>query len=255
MAKTSNRFMLAHYYEQGKVNPTGWYASEKFNGMRAQWDPERQCLVSRYGSRIYAPDFWIDQSVPKDMWWDGELIIPGKPLQDTLSVVRRKSGGSLWLPVRFYVFDQPDYPFRTFITREYEYGMFAGRVVFTRVENHEHLMQMHREVKDRGGEGLMIRHPDAAYEYGKRSRYLLKVKVAEVGVGTVVGVEPGKHGIASLLVRYNGVTFSIGTGYTQAERVRLMDNPPIDQSVVFEYKGFTKYGCPVEASYQRIGKE
>jgi DNA ligase 1 len=45
--------LLAHTWED-RVNPSGWWLSEKLDGVRAYWDGNGQFL-SRQGNRFFAP--------------------------------------------------------------------------------------------------------------------------------------------------------------------------------------------------------
>jgi len=45
--------MLAHKYEAVGVDPTGWYMSEKLDGVRCFWNGKK--LYSRAGNEFFAP--------------------------------------------------------------------------------------------------------------------------------------------------------------------------------------------------------
>src|SRR5688572_6631964 len=82
---------------------SGWWMSEKLDGVRAYWDGRQ--FLSRQGNRFHAPDWFVDAlpAVPLD----GELWINRKSFQRTVSVVRRQDKSDLWKDVRFLVFDAP----------------------------------------------------------------------------------------------------------------------------------------------------
>ena len=52
------------------MDPTGWWLSEKLDGVRAYWDGTR--LLSRTGIRYWAPD-WFLAALPAELALDGEL--------------------------------------------------------------------------------------------------------------------------------------------------------------------------------------
>src|SRR2546423_5132211 len=96
---------------------SGWWMSEKLDGVRAYWDGKQ--FLSRLGNRYYAPDWFVD-GLP-EIPLDGELWIDRKKFQRTVSIVRRQDKSDLWKEVRYLVFDAPA------IT-----GGFEGRLEFVR---------------------------------------------------------------------------------------------------------------------------
>ena len=81
-------------------------------------------------------------------------------------------------------------------------------------------------VESLGGEGLMLRQPGSQYEAG-RSTTLLKVKTFHDAEGRVVEhlAGKGRHAgrLGAVVVELpDGQTFSVGTGFSDAQR----QNPP-----------------------------
>ena len=62
-------YMLCTEWVDGN-DPTGWWMSEKFDGLRAHWDGK--ILWSRSGKVINAPESFT-KDLPSDMPLDGEL--------------------------------------------------------------------------------------------------------------------------------------------------------------------------------------
>ena len=73
------RCLLAHKWEIDH-DPTGWWMSEKLDGVRAYWDGE--AFVSRLGNQFFAPD-WFVADLPADTL-DGELWVGRKKFQRTI---------------------------------------------------------------------------------------------------------------------------------------------------------------------------
>jgi DNA ligase-1 len=77
-AARASRVMLANDYydkdskERPTIDPTGWYLSEKLDGVRAWWDSKERALYARSGNRIWTPDFFT-AGLPSDLDLDGEL--------------------------------------------------------------------------------------------------------------------------------------------------------------------------------------
>ena len=239
--------LLAHKWEVDH-DPTGWWMSEKLDGVRAYWDGE--AFVSRLGNRFLAPD-WFVADLPADTL-DGELWVGRKLFSKTISIVRSGGGGDLWKDVTFVVFDAPN-----------ARGSFEERIAhvdkvlrkakaeYARVHEHvvcsgiAHLRDELQRVEGLGGEGLMLRQPKSSYEIG-RSVSLLKVKTFHDAEGRIIKHVPGagkhKGRLGSVVCELpSGQTFNIGTGFSDAER---REPPPIGAVVTFRYQELTDDGIP-----------
>src|SRR6185312_4900337 len=104
-----------------------------------------------------------------------------------------------------------------------------------------------------GGEGVMLRQPGSRYEAG-RSSTLLKVKTFHDAEARVIEHLPGtgrhKGRLGALSVELpDGTRFSVGTGFSDAER----NHPPAVGSVVtFRYQELSDGGVPRFPSYVGI---
>ncbi len=248
--------LLAHKWER-HVDPTGWWLSEKLDGVRAYWNGEK--LLSRLGNTLWAPD-WFLAALPADMHLDGELFGGRKMFQRTVSIVRRQDKSNLWREITFVVFDAPKHD-----------ADFEGRInavgALVRAQSHAHLhahphvvctglAHLHEElarVEALGGEGLMMRKPGSRYESG-RSTTLLKVKTFHDAEAIVVGHQPGlgKHlgRLGALECELaSGTRFSVGSGLTDAER----DKPaPLGTIITFRYQELSPDGVPRFPTYVRV---
>jgi DNA ligase-1 len=103
-----------------------------------------------------------------------------------------------------------------------------------------------------GGEGLMLRQPGSQYETG-RSATLLKVKRFQDADARVIehlpgtGRHRGRLG-ALLVVLPDGTTFSVGTGFSDAERERP---PAVGSLITFRYQELSDRGVPRFPSFVR----
>ncbi|WP_434417661.1 DNA ligase [Nannocystis pusilla] len=239
--------LLAHVYEPD-VDPTGWWMSEKLDGVRAYWDGKR--FVSRLGNVYHAPE-WFTAGLP-EFTLDGELWLDRKAFQRTVSVVRRQDGGDAWRQIRFLVFDAPghegDFEARM---RHYHGELERRRPAFASALAHEictgaeHLQRELMRVEALGGEGLMLRRPGSRYEVG-RSHTLLKVKTFHDDEARVVGHQAGtgkhKGRLGALLVELrDGTRFALGTGMSDADR---NDPPAVGTIVTFRYQELSDGGVP-----------
>lgn len=85
------------------------------------------------------------------------------------------------------------------------------------------IFELATQVWQEGGEGVIIKNPDAPYARGKRNYDLMKLKQSVTYDLEVIGVEEGQgkyEGIAGTLVlRWkNGQSIRVGSGLTDAER-------------------------------------
>lgn len=235
-------------------DPTGWWMSEKLDGVRAIWRGGE--LWSRNGNRFHAPE-WFRAAMPL-FPLDGELYLGRGQFEDTVSIVRSHNAGDRWETIRFYAFDlyptepRHDLPFeqRVEIVRHTR-DFFGGEapcweyVPHVRCEGLEHLTVCVDRIVAGGGEGIMLRAPGSLYER-KRSSTLLKAKRFLDAEATVTGHVPGKGKHAGRLgalacVTDAGVPFEIGTGFSDAQRETP---PPIGARVTVRYQELTEAGVP-----------
>jgi DNA ligase-1 len=101
-AKDVPPLLLAERWDNAQ-DLSGWWMSEKLDGVRAYWDG--RSLISRLGNRFHAPD-WFLAGLP-EVPLDGELWIGRKAFQRTVGVVRRQDKSDHWKEVVFVVFDAP----------------------------------------------------------------------------------------------------------------------------------------------------
>jgi DNA ligase-1 len=238
---------------------SGWWMSEKLDGVRAYWDGKQ--FLSRQGNLFLAPD-WFVERLP-DVPLDGELWIDRKRFQRTVSIVRRQDRNELWREVRFVVFDAPGCA-GAFETRlEFLADAFASRPPeFARVHEHArctdvaHLREELARIESLGGEGLMLRQPESVYEVG-RSLTLLKLKSFQDAEAVVVAHQPGagrhKGRLGALLVQLaDGTQFSVGTGFSDAERGAP---PPVGATISFRYQELSDGGVPRFPSYLGVRRD
>lgn len=106
--KDKPKLLLAEKWDNAR-NLSGWWMSEKLDGVRAYWNGKE--FISRQGNVYLAPE-WFLEGLP-DMPLDGELWLDRKKFQRAVSIVRRKDRSDLWKEITFLIFDAPgmDEPF------------------------------------------------------------------------------------------------------------------------------------------------
>ena len=86
-------------------DPTGFFISEKLDGMRCLWDGS--FLWTRNGNRVYAPPSLV-AALPSHVPLDGELFLGRGRFQECMSIVRRHvPDPAAWKSIMFMVFDAP----------------------------------------------------------------------------------------------------------------------------------------------------
>lgn len=250
--------MLAQRW-QPNMEVTGWWMSEKLDGMRGYWTGKE--LLSRSGKIIQAPVWFTEHFPPTPL--DGELWLGRQQFSQLMSIVRSKTPDKRWKNVKFMVFDAPQMS-----------GTFEKRLAYVKnwlerhphpyvrvleqivCQNEAHLLRILAENQAAGGEGLMLRKPQSAYHVG-RSSDLLKVKRFDDAEATVIRHLPGsgKHQgrLGALLVELNnGIQFAIGTGFSDQERE---NPPPVGSIITFKHYGYHPSGKPRFAAFLRIRKD
>jgi DNA ligase 1 len=250
--------LLAEAWD-GVIDVTGWWISEKLDGVRAYWDGTQ--FLSRLGNTFAAPE-WFTAGLP-NVALDGELWLERKQFQRTVGIVRRKDQTDLWKQVRFVVFDVPVLaePFEARIDhlqrliREHN-PQYALTHDHRRCLGIAHLQEELERVEALGGEGLMLRQPSSLYVAG-RSSTLLKVKTFQDAEARVIGHQKGagrhKGRLGALLVQLaDGTEFSVGTGFSDAERG---NPPPIGSTITFRYQELSDGGVPRFPSYLGVRRD
>ena len=240
--------LLAHKWEDGG-DPTGYYMSEKLDGVRCLWTGTQ--MYSRNNKRYYPPPFFTKDFPGSPL--DGELWIGRSTFQKCVSVVRKQTPvENEWRLVQYLVFDAPglNLPFKE---RYKKLEEFFAKIDSPYIKLHKHvictspeqLLNEHERVEKLGGEGMMLRDPNSFYEH-RRSKTLLKVKKFDDDEAVVIGHEPGTGRCTGMLgairVRNSqGVEFSIGSGFNDAQRRRP---PKIGSKVTYKYQGVSTSNTP-----------
>jgi DNA ligase 1 len=252
---TVPKLLLAQSWDN-ETDLTDWWMSEKLDGVRAWWDGKR--FFSRQGNIYHAPA-WFTTGLPKQPL-DGELWLDRKAFQRTVSIVRRHDQSEHWRQIKYVIFDAPGVkgPFegrQAFLTELFRTrGLSYARHLYqARCDGLDGLRRELARIESLGGEGLMLRQPGSCYESG-RSSTLLKIKTFHDAEGRVVDHLPGKgrHAgrLGAVVVELpSGLTFSVGTGFTDAQR---QHPPAIGSLITYRYQELTDRGVPRFPSFVRV---
>ncbi|KAF9924314.1 hypothetical protein FBU30_005680 [Linnemannia zychae] len=255
MAQTAQQVMLAHSWtEDCGIDPTGYWMSEKLDGVRAYYDGTH--FYSRAGNKFFAPPFF-SKHFPKDQPLDGELWLGRGRFQQCISIVKNQKADRAdeWKEMTYLVFDAPKLDMTYEKRLDYlksimpAFGKdsiqssspsatsnkvppYARLVPVQKCLSKSHLLRELDHVQTHGGEGIMLRAPRSRYEF-KRSKTLLKVKTffdeEAIVVAVVKGSGKNSHRMGHIEVKTpDGRTFSVGSGFTDAQR----DKPPKIGSII-----------------------
>ena len=259
--QVSTQAQLANVYEENAAIPVSNYlVSEKYDGIRAIWTGKH--LLTRQGNRIYAPK-WFTAPLP-DVWLDGELWTSRQNFEALSAIVRTHTPEQKrWREVTYMVFDMPDTGL-PFAQRYKNYSSLIEQLNVKHIKavkqqrfQSNHTLSRHLEsMVEKGAEGLMLHLASAPHQPG-RSDALLKLKPYFDDEAEVIAHLPGKGKYTDMLgalrVRnQQGTEFSIGTGFTDAERA---NPPPVGSIITYKYHGYTNNGVPRFASFLRIREE
>lgn len=239
---------LADVY-RGGVDLSGFWVSEKLDGVRGYWDGRR--LLTRGGVVVQVPA-WFTQNWPATPL-DGELWVGYGQFERASAIVRAAGADDpAWRTMSYRVFDLPghggDFDARVPAIRAVVAAIGDPWVVAIRqfrVANDAELRAALARVIDRGGEGLVLHRGDAPYLAG-RGTGLLKLKPHADAEARVVAIRPGRGRLQAVMgsidVRTpDGRRFAIGSGFTDEDRIHP---PPVGAWVTYQFNGLTTNGLP-----------
>jgi len=227
--------------------------SEKLDGVRGYWDGKH--LISRGGKIIHAPK-WFTKDYPS-FPIDGELWSKRGDFDFISSTVRDKiPDDKKWRKITHNIFEVPNAKGNLFqrLSKVKPYENNIIKIIpQIPVKNRANMQKFLKEIEAKGGEGVVVRDPSAAY-IAKRTSKALKVKSFFDTECKVIGYKTGqgkfKGMLGSLICKLdNNTTFNIGSGFSVKQR----KNPPkIGSTITFKYKEFTKSGKPRFPVFLRV---
>jgi ATP-dependent DNA ligase len=106
---TRRSLMTATMWEDSSMNPTGWWMTEKYDGMRLFWNGTE--FYTRQGRKVNVPES-ITKSLPS-VALDGELWTQYGLFQDVVNLSKSRDEDK-WNKAIFWVFDVPSLAKKTF---------------------------------------------------------------------------------------------------------------------------------------------
>ncbi len=159
--------LLAETFEKvkgGPPDPTGWWISEKLDGVRAYWNGQN--FFSRNGLQFDAPA-WFKAGLPTDTHLDGELWCGREQFERCVGIIKYQKGSTAeaWRDLIFLGFDAPVVDGCDSLAYEARHEAlkaatgaceYAAAVGIRRCTGSEDLDEKLRAVLMHGGEGLML---------------------------------------------------------------------------------------------------
>ena len=249
-------------------NVSGWLASEKLDGVRAYWDGEN--LLSRQGKRLNADVLWLSGGYP-------ELYAKELKFEEIqASVMDKQPDEKAWSRLKFHVFDVPEASgglldrlevLAKFLKNEPNDNL----IIIKQIKMHDNaqFLKFTKDMIAKGGEGAVVREPNAPYER-KRSKNALKFKKFKDAECEVVSINKGSGKYANLAGSLTcralggkddkekagepkeGTIFKIGSGLSDEQRT----NPPkIGSIITYKFQNLTSYGKPRFPIFLRVRED
>jgi ATP-dependent DNA ligase len=242
--------MLAHGFEPSRIHKWPVAVQEKLDGIRVLaigGKDDAFVFYTRTGKEITSLEH-IDKALRQimtsmncedQMVFDGEVVTSN--FNDTVSKVRKKSEQAL--TATFHIFDA--IPLLAFGLPQYrvplssrsnwlegtigkyseKLGVECVKVLQTTLANNvEEVMAAYTAVRDKNGEGIIVKPTDGIYEK-RRSYNWLKIKDCQTADVKVIGFEEGTGKyvgmLGALVVDFNGVKVKVGSGLTDILRILI----------------------------------
>lgn len=232
--------------------------SEKLDGIRAYWNGKK--LLSRSGREFNVPKWFTKSFPPFEI--DGELWTKRGDFEHISSITSKKTPHNGWREITYNIFEVPNQKGglkqRLKVLKEFlqaNPSRYIKIIKQTTCKDKKHLKKFLKEIEGKGGEGVVLREPNAPY-IAKRTSKALKLKSFQDDECQVIGYKKGKgkykESFGSILCKYRGDVVAIGSGFSQKDR----QNPPkIGDTITFKYQGLTKNKKPRFPVFLRIRDE
>ena len=254
-------------------NVSGWLASEKLDGVRAYWDGEN--LLSRQGKKLNAPSSFTKNFHKFAL--DGELYAKELKFEEIqASVMDKLPDEKAWSRLKFHVFDVPEASgglltrlenLAKFLKNEPSQNLIIIKQI--KMRDNAHFLKFVEEIILNGGEGAVVREPNAPYER-KRSKNALKFKKFKDAECEVIAVNKGSGKYANLAGSLTckalgskddkekagepkeGTIFKIGSGLSDKNR---QDPPKIGSIITYKFQNLTANGKPRFPIFLRVRED
>jgi DNA ligase-1 len=230
----------------------------KLDGVRAFISPEGKVYLARKGTELIP---LRNQFGVPHVWVDGELYIPGKRLQYIAGLCNRLKPDNETIQLEFHAFDiVGSAPQGDRLTKMMYVIANLPRVlpVSTLFAGNPWKATVIYNKLDPDIEGLIYRHVEAPYQYG-RTNYLLKRKRLQTDEYKCVGVAPGMGKFFGTLGAFTCVLddgktqFNVSAAeLTDEERHAMWEDPPFGKYITVRYPSKSAANIPLQAQFVAI---
>ena len=252
--------MLAHKIDdKGSSVVFPGFVQPKLDGVRCLLTDDG--FYSRSGKKILGVPELEKLTVDAfgNMALDGELYSNKMTFQEIVASVKRTKNIKEDLRIEYHVYDIASSG--TYRCREHMlFTMYWNAVPKTvwervvlvdtcKVKNWEDIEHYMMRFLSCGYEGLIYRVPAASYQFGKRSKYLLKYKKMKTEDATCIGFKNGTGKYADMLGAIqcrceDGSGVWVGTGFDDRQRYTIWENSDkyLGQKLTIKYQEKTDGG-------------
>jgi|APSaa5957512493_1039668.scaffolds.fasta_scaffold01198_12 DNA ligase-1 len=244
------------------VNYQDAFVQHKYDGHR--------CLITKQKGKVFAysrngkilssiSHIVKSLDLSEGMTLDGELYSHGTPLQTITSWIKREQEATINLLYHAYDLVSP-LPFKERFALLEEITQSSSTVfaVDTQgVSSEEQVKEHFLKSRKQGYEGSILRWGNEGYAYGKRSKYLVKIKRAMEDEFVVLDVLPSKDGWGILECGNEDTTFRVPApgGICEKEKILKDKCRYIGKLITVEYANLTPDGVPFHPVAMRFRED
>ncbi len=229
--------------------------SPKLDGLRAIYRNGQ--FRTRNGKAIVGIDHILNRLRGAPVL-DGELIVPGQTFYTSSGNIRsyRDSPDAL-----YYVFEVPYYNSNELQRRLHEAVKYMTThihiVPHVPVYNKEEALKLYQEYRNEGLEGAILKPFFYSYQ-DKRSYDWMKIKPKETIDLKIVSIYEGEgkyeNNLGGVVVNYNGVFVSVGSGFSDDQRIAIYTDPNsyIGKYIELDYHEVTPDGSLREPRFKKF---
>jgi len=162
-----------------------YWMQEKYDGIRAYYDPIKRKLFSKQNLEINAPVEWLDKFKNVTRFLDGELWLGRGKYEDLQSALKNSDWKLNDNSVKFVVFDIIDFDLQfedrmiSLLQLPFPTEDVALKAHTVKCQSGEHIIIYLKQLTSEGGEGIVLRKGSSYYTSGYSSE-MFKVKVCNV---------------------------------------------------------------------------
>lgn len=240
------------------------YVQPKLNGIRAIWNPKTKKLQTRNGIEITSCPHIINDLPTSPNWLclDGEIYCHNMPFSQISGLSQQAKSSKESKRLSFNIFDSPiaDKPCRIRLPHldhtSIKYTKNVKKVETFLAAGRDGVDIYYKRFLAEGYEGVIIRDPEAEYEFDSKGYWMLKIKPESEMEAVLIGFkEPCVNSknastFGSLILETkDGLMFGC-SGLTNDERTRLWKEKPIGQKITVKYDYLSDKGIPLMLRYK-----